>query len=269
MAQRYNTDDPRDLARLIRPPATANGMPQCLPRTTVCGSAEAERMGLTPLLDYPDKLIDPADYKEVIERCHEKQLFPMYHHEASHAFDAGWDQNGLGYCWTFGATAATMDARALEGQSPVRLAPTSLGWLVNWRNRGYYCDRTIAGARERGIASADFVPDLSINPREFKEGWEDDALNYRPTEWWDTRWTSEASMIQQAITLLATPRPGYIAYNWWSHALAMVGVRWDEKERNNLVWLPFNSHDDGIIELTGSRAVPDELYVVRATSLPR
>jgi len=40
----------------------------------------------------------------------------------------------------------------------------------------------------------------------------------------------------------------------------MVGVRWTEGERYNLTWQAWNSHGDGLIELTGSRGVPDEAY---------
>jgi len=225
-------------------------------------------MGLVPMLDYPDKLVQPEDYKEVIRHCHEHKIFAMYHQEASGVLKPGWSQGRSNLCWAYSLTVATMDARALEGQPPVRLSPWSLAWLVNWRNQGYYCDRAIAGARQRGIASVGFAPEYELNPRDFKDGWSQDALNYRPTEWWDTRWLSEESMVQQCLTILATGRPLYGGYNALSHAMEPCGLLWDETQRNNVIWIVRNSHDEPEpIEMVGRIGVPDEVYGPCATSL--
>ncbi len=102
--------------------------------------------------------------------------------------------------------------------------------------------------------------------KQYADGWETDALQYRLAEAWDTDRSSEATMIRHCLSILATGTPLYIAYNWWGHALECVGLRWDESERNNLVWQSRNSHDeDDLIELTGAKAVPDEAYGIRAT----
>jgi hypothetical protein len=263
---RFNDANYRKLIRLSR---TDNGMPQVLPRTTICGSREAESMGLISMLDYPDELIDPRDYQEVIARGHRERTFPIYHLRNTGINVDGWNQNGFGYCWTYGLTGCVMIKRAIEGQKFVRLSPFSLGWLVNWKNAGYYCDRAIAGAKERGIADIDHVPEYELNPNKFDLEWKTNALDHRPSEWWDTRRQDEASMVQQCITILDAGSPLYVAYNWWGHALLVCGILWNSSERNKIIWQLWNSHNDGIIELTGSRGVPDEAYGVRSTSLPR
>jgi hypothetical protein len=254
---------------LVGPSHAEDGAPQALPRQTVCGSPEAMAFGLAPVLDFPDVLVQPADYKAVITHCHEAQVFAQYHQAAAGVFAKGWDQDGYGFCWAYGLAAATMACRATEGQAPVRLAPFSLGWLVGWRNRGFYLDGAIKGACEQGIASAEFVPEYELNTRNFKAGWEADALKYRPLEFFDTRRSDgEAKMIQQCLSILATGRPLYIAYNWWGHALQCCAMRWDEKERNSIVWVIRNSHNEkDVIELVGTKGVPDEAYGVRATNL--
>lgn len=255
--------------RLIMHTQTANGMPEVLPRTTRCGSREADLLGLVPMFDYPDDLVHPADFKGVIHHCHERKIFPVYHQKASGVLDDGWDQDGFGFCWAYGVTIALMDQRALENQAPVRLSPFSLGWLTGWRNAGFYCDRAIAGARERGIASAEFVPEWNLRPSTFKPGWEQDALNYRCGKWWDTYKQNEIMMLQQCLTILRTGTALYVAYNWWSHALELVAMLWDETERNNVVIVLRNSHaEPDVIELAGSRAVPDEAYGLQRSSLP-
>ncbi len=252
---------------LARHPVTEDGGPQFLPRRSIYGQASALNLGLAPIHDFPDVLIKWEDRKEIILDCIARQVFARYHQAASGVFDAGWNQNGLGYCWAFGLTAATMGCRAVEGKPAVRLAPTGLGWLVGWKNRGFFCDEAIAAAAEKGIPSAEFIQGISIKPSEFKAGWEKNGLLYRPTGWWDTRRDDgDVEMIRQCLSVLATGRPGYCGYNWWGHALEIVGMEWDEKQPNGIVWILRNSHNESdVIALTGEKGVPDEFYGVRST----
>jgi hypothetical protein len=259
----------------LHPSHAEDGAPEALPRQTRYGSAEAEACGLVPVSDYADELVQPDQFKEVIAECHAKKMFPMYHMEASGLLKR-WTQDGYGFCWAYWITACLMGKRALEGQTPVALSPFSLGWLVGWRNQGYYLDRTIAGAKEKGIAPLDFVPEYELNTRNFKQGWEQEALNYRASEWWDVNVEQNRvgtilnplEVIRQALTILRTGVPLYIAYNWWGHALTCVGMEYDESKPNKIKWLDWNSHNDGIIELSGSKGVPNELYGIRSASLP-
>ena len=232
-----------------------------LPRKSVYGSAP----DLIPYGDTADQLVSPSDYKEVIAHCHEQKLFPMYHQNASWMPKGKrWNQNGLPYCWAWGITTALQDCRAREGKPTVDLAPVSLGHCVGWASRGNYLESAIAGARDRGVAPAEYIPDQhSRSYRSYKSGWEEAALNYRVGEVYDT---NPRDMIRHAISVLRTGTTLYIAYNWWSHALACCGVIWDESKPNNLRWVIRNSHnEDDFIELTGSRGIPDEAYGVRST----
>ncbi len=175
---------------------------------------------------------------------------------------------GVHNCWNYGITHATEDCRAAEGQPAVKLAPNSLAYLVNWRNQGYFCDETIAAVRQYGIAPASMVPEYKMDPREFDPKWEQERLKYRVLEWWDTRRSDGViRMIQQCLAVLMAGRAGYIARNWWGHALESAGMEWDEHQPNNVVWIDFNSHGDGLIRLAGSKGIPDEFYGVRAGSL--
>lgn len=260
MAKRYDETNWREL---LRPSQTEDRGPQCLPRRTRYASPEARAMGLIPFEEYPDAIVPWEAVPEVIARCHEEKIFPLYHQERTGLLNP-WDQDGYGYCWAYGLTAAVMGCRAVEGQEPVRLSPFSLGWLVGWRNRGYYCDAAIAGARERGIAPVDYVPEYSLDPRRFKSGWEKKARLYRPREWWDVATRTDSKIvICQSLTILSAGRPPYLAYDWWGHALECVGLLDDGGE---IVWQLQNSHADGVIEIAGRRGIPDEAYGVRATS---
>jgi len=225
--------------------------------------------GLIPFGEaFPDKLVDPADYKQVIQFCHDRQIFPIYHQRDTWAPKGRrWYQGKLNYCWAWGATAAFKDLRAREGKPMVELAPVSLGWMVGWNNRGYYIDETLAGIAKRGIAPAECVPDpRNPDPRTFREDWQEQALNYRLGERWDTDNSRKATMIRHSISILWTGTALEVAYNFWGHALECCSVEWDESVPNNLVWVLRNSHnEDDVIELTGDRAVPSEAYGLRAS----
>ena len=232
-------------------------------RKTKYGSAP----GLVPLGDTPDKLVDPKDYKEVIERCHREKIFPMYHQNNTWGPKGfKWNQNGLNYCWAWSLVGDIMNCRAVERKPTKLLAPVSLGWTVGWKNRGNYLEDGIKAVKERGICEARFVPDEhSKRSSSFEDGWEKNGLLYRLPD--DGVWdTDRSNMIQHAITILSTGRSGYIAYNWWGHALSLVGLIWDETQANNLRWIIRNSHNEpDFIELTGRRGIPDELLGIRAT----
>lgn len=173
-----------------------------------------------------------------------------------------------GNCWAWGLAASIMDVRAREGKPTKLLAPVSLGFTVNWANRGNYLESAIRGATERGICEAEYVPDpFSRAYKGYRQGWEQNALLYRLAESWDVDNRSTSAMIQHSISVLSTGTPLYVAYNWWGHALECVGVEWDESVAYNIVWVLRNSHNEAdLIRLTGSRGVPSEAYGIRATA---
>lgn len=254
---------------LLKPRHTIDGSPECLPRRSVYGSRVAQNMGLRPLDDYPQMLIDPKDYKDAILEAHRLKVMPMYRVlETWRKVNPRWNQNGLPWCWTWGCTGAFMTTRAGEKKKTVIFAPNSLGWLVNWEARGFFIDETAAGLRERGVASAAFVPDfLSRNPRTFKAGWEEDAFKNRFTsDLYDTDNSSVARMIQHCVTLLCSGISLYIAYDWWGHALECVGVNWNDN--GVLDWVDSNSHnEDQLLLIQGTRGVPSEAIGCPSTEL--
>lgn len=211
-----------------------------------------------------DKLVDPKDYKEVIQHCHDQQIFPLYHQHATWAPEGQmqWDQNGLGFCWAWGATAGLMDLLAREGKPVPLLSPVSLGWLVNWRNQGNYLESAIKGLKERGVCEMKYTPDPhSLSYRNYEEGWETNWLGYRLGEVFDTDGSSKKTIIQHTVTLLSRGISCPNAFTWWGHALEVVAVWWDESVKNNIRWGIRNSHKESdIIEMTGDNAVSDEVW---------
>ena len=98
MPQRFNCDDERTRTYLRK--RYRGG---AFPRKTAYGRAP----DLIPYGEaYPDRLVDPRDYREQIKACHAALMFPIYHQHASWAPPGfQWNQNGLPYCWAWGVTS--------------------------------------------------------------------------------------------------------------------------------------------------------------------
>jgi hypothetical protein len=257
MTHVWNVDDPQQRQTLLDRVPVA----QVMPRRTVYGHAP----GIIPFgEDQPDKLVDPKDYKEVIAHCHEKKIFPVYHQRDTWAPEGRieWNQDGLNYCWAWGATAGLMDCLARETKPFTLLSPVSMGWTVNWKNAGNYLEDAIKALKDRGVCESSYTPDMhSRNPNTFKPGWEQDALKHRLYQVWDGDCGTTASAIQHLVSILKLGVPCPDALNWWSHALEIVSVEWDESVPNNLVIVRRNSHaEKDVIRMTGNKAIPDEFY---------
>lgn len=268
MIHRYDTDTQSHILLAQR---GYEAVPEVFPRRTRYGDSDALKLGLDPVESVPDVLVTKDAYKAVIADCHARQIFPMYHQHASWApVGFQYNQNGLGYCWTWSGTGAVMDVRATEGKETVLLAPVSMGYLVGWANRGNYLESFIEGAKNDGICPA-INGDVNShqNSASTWAGLSDKRKLYRLGQVWDTNpKAGDDVMIQHCLSILAYGRPLYIAYNWWSHALCCVGMRWDESVLNNIVWVIRNSHNESdLIELTGSKGVPDEAYGFISTQL--
>lgn len=239
------------------------------PRRSEYGKPSAYKLGLSPLGDYPQKVIPRSDWKDAIEESHRLKIQPIYHEAGSwRKEEKNYNQDGLPYCWAWGAASTMMNARACSGKSTILLAPVTLGWLVDWRDQGYFLDETLAGVRQRGIASREFVPDQHNNsPSSFRDGWEEDALKHRFTgDIYDTDSSNKEVMAGHIITLLCAGIPLYVAYMWWGHALQKSGVRWKEGAYLNLEWADTNSHNETEpIWNTGEKWVPYEAYGVPST----
>lgn len=229
-------------------------------------SGRARWKNLTPVEQaMPDKLIPFDGLEAAIANAHAQQSFPMYHQRRLW-FPEGfsWNQNGLGYCWTWGGCAALMTCRNMEDKPHVMLAPASMGYLVNWKNEGNYLESWIQGAIEKGVC-----PALENNWNSTKRSasywaqWEEHRKLYRldPGAVFDTDPRDDKVMLQHIATLLCAGIPLYIAYHWWGHALQMCGLIWAPGEYLNVKVVDTNSHDDlDWLILAGTKMIPDEAY---------
>jgi hypothetical protein len=257
----FDTDNPADMAMLmdLQPPERRFEYR----KLSRYGSGRAMDRGLRPVEDVPDVLVPTDSFKEVIEHCHAEKIFPMYHQTATWAPPGfQFNQNGLGYCWTWSGTGAVMTTRAMEDKDTVLLAPVSMGYLVGWRNEGNYLEDYIQGARNEGICPAvDGDINSWKNSKSYWAPYEAERAKYRLDAIWDCDNSSDSRMVQHALSCLAYGRPVFIAYNWWAHALHCVGMKWSESASPKCVPIIRNSHNENdYITLEGSKSVFDEAY---------
>jgi hypothetical protein len=257
----YNTDDPKDVATLKAQAASSFELYPRRWRSYGYGTDKTYKaFGVIPVDASPDVVLPTNEWKEAIARAHEKQNMPMYHQYNSWAPEGFvYNQDGLGYCWTWGGTAAVMDCRALEKKKTTLLAPVSMGYLVGWQNRGNYLGSFIKGAKNDGICPA---VNGNVNSHQNSSSYwsqhDADRDKYRLATVWDC---DRSQMWRHCVSILCYGVPIYVAYNWWGHALELVGVRWDERQPSNVRAILRNSHrESDLIELTGSRAQPSEAY---------
>ena len=231
-------------------------------REFVYGSQRALELGLQPVDDVPDILVDFDDFEAVIKECHEKKIFPMYWQQRTWAPDGyRWNQNGLNYCWSWSGVAALLDMLAAEGRPTPQLAPVTAGGAVGWANKGNYLDSFVEWVRNDGIAPAEFVPNMfERNYRQYKEGWKEAAKGFRLRNILDTnRRAGTREMMRQVLSILKLGRPQYAAWNRLSHAMEIIGMLWTPGKWMNITLVIRNSHDETEpIEMYGENATPDE-----------
>lgn len=256
--EHFNADTQSELLLAKRSVSFA----QYLPRQSVYGESSAYMMGLDPVEAGLDKILTEADLEGAIKRAHETKSFPMYWDQRTWGKDKfKYYQNGIGYCWTFGGTAGLMTLAPLLRRTEIKLAPVSMGFCVNWANRGWHLDGWANAAKTRGVAVA---PDGNVNSlnrdARFWEKYEATRVFGRLRTAWDTNnGASIKTMALQCASILCYGRPLYIAYDWWSHALCAMGLLWTPGTFMNLTWVIRNSHgEDHLITLEGQRGVPSE-----------
>jgi len=233
-----------------------------------------------------DVLIKPENFKDAIDRATELKLFPYYYRQ-QWLPDGGsltWNQDGLGYCWTWGGTGCYMSLRCVKGLSQVNLAPVSMGYLVRWNNQGNYLESWLRGAMDDGIVpvqggetSLDEWPDVSVNSTNRSSSFwgrhDEHRKDFRLGDAWDINTRSgELRNAQECLTALTLSAPIYMAHNYWSHALQIECMAWDTSAPNNVLWGHLNSHNNNrVLWLEGTRGSPDEAYPfisIKPTDVP-
>ena len=228
----------------------------CLPRESPVGGLEG-----IPVFAEHVPILPESEWKPRIAAMTERGLFIGQRWKSNPEADY---QNGLGFCWAYSLSQATMAVRACETQPFVQLSPESLAECVGYKNRGYYLDEALVYASKWGIASRATVPQHKISESQWNTDYKEDRQNYMPTEWWDL---GGSDVWGETVTALLMGYGCYVGYDWWRHAVFLDGLRVGSNGKIEVHTC--NSHGPGNDAwLAGSRAIPSMgSFVLRATTL--
>ncbi len=176
------------------------------------------------------------------------------------------DQDGLGLCWAFSSTKATMYTRVIAGAAPLRLSAWWVAGMVKgWRDEGGWGAESLDQIRTAGVPTEALCP--AYKSSYATPAVAADASTRKVIEWYDgteDRDQNRRIMISAFLLGLAP----VLDYNWLSHSMCgckLVSI--DPLE----VWTD-NSWNDisqygpkGCYKLTGSKAIPDGIVVPRVS----
>lgn len=176
------------------------------------------------------------------------------------------DQGQTNYCHANSPALAIEILRAVQGESPVVLSPGSIGGPVTgYRNEGAVIEDDLRQIVEFGAATVDFVPANQISKSGWKPGAMENAALHKVTHWWDLG-AKDSGMFNRCATLVLQGIPVCVGYNWWGHAVTLVGLV--DLGGGKLGFVFRNSWgssygDDGYGILAEGKGTPDSAYAPR------
>jgi len=116
-------------------------------------------------------------------------------------------------------------------------------------------DTDIEWAAKHGCAARSFCPYLLHTPSQFKTGWDKNALEHVPIEWYEL---GRQNMWAETVTALLLGYPIYPGFDWWGHSvmggkLVVVGSEICLEIENS--WEP-SWGDQGYGVLKGTKKIP-------------
>lgn len=137
------------------------------------------------------------------------------------------DQNGHGYCWSYGAIS-TVEANYLaQGRDYIELSPHSVAaGYMKGKDRGGWASMALKWSTERGIVPDALWPKHSLNHRL----WDDPAIaaeaaKHKPLEWVDI----EDGDMEAERSLLASNFACGMGIPWWGHLIMFGIIDWSDK----------------------------------------
>ena len=157
--------------------------------------------------------------------------------------------------------------RLQQGLPYIELSASSVGGPVTgWRNAGAFIHDDLKHIVRSGVASTKFVPMLTTNLRDCKQGWTDDAAKHRVSEFTDVK---PRNFLEHGSLLLQNCPVG-VGLNYWGHAVTdfeLVDLHTEMPATN---WLRYGTDfinswgkdwgDNGCGIRTGNKALADAIY---------
>lgn len=228
-----------------------------VPYGSIPGVPAGAEIPIIPMEEWPDRIADKERTKSTLKHLWAESPIGIL------------NQGQVSYCHAFSAVGGAMLQRWQEGLPFKMLSASSVGGPVTgWRNAGAYIHDDLQQMIRGGIASTDFVPMLTTNRSDCKQGWEQDALRYKVTEWKDV--PPRDFLIHGS--LLLSNHPVIVGLNYWSHAVEDLVLRDLDQTKAATNWLRYGFEfanswaatwgNAGFGIRTGNKALADAIYTI-------
>lgn len=211
----------------------------------------------------PEFTFQVFDWQEIRERIIERERTKSRNCDRLRAkgFTYG-NQSRTNYCWMHGCVNMQKGTRILRNMPHVDLSPAGAAAPIkNFRNVGGWGGEALEWLKVNGVPEVKFYPANVIDRDYYTEETKANAKKHLVTDWEDVKPRDLQVLFSALISDLLCP----VAFNWWRHLVGAVDPVILGNDKYGL--MIFNSHNDGdFLVLEGSRAVPDDVQVIRAVS---
>lgn len=234
--------------------------------------------GLKPRLTQPGKLFcaKPFDLELIPENEVKSRILDRQQEQGSRrqfGEDAGIKvkfQDRLNFCWMFSGVSGLEYARAMAGLPHEILSPSSGACPVTgFRNVGNSMEAGLQRLVGKGVATVDYVPEVTLSNRDFRPGWEKNALKHRAEIFVDVMSKQDGEMDRRLTTLLLNDY--VVPFGLYSMKHAMLYIDVVMIDENTIGYVVQNSWgtnwaDRGFAIFPRGKGTADEGYgIARAT----
>lgn len=216
--------------------------------------------------EFPDELLlDEHELKVCFENqlANHSMLFDL--RERCGGLLDSLDQDGLGLCWAFSSTKATMYTRMLMGLVYKKLSPWFVaGVIKNWRDEGGWCTLSLHEIAKNGVPEYDLCPSYKKPSAEQFAKCRENGKKYLVTKWWEGS-RDKDKLNHQKLSAYARGLCPVCDYNWLGHSMCGCGVT---KFRSLQDWEELNDNSWGMkaglrgcYQLKGSKAKSDQIII--------
>ncbi len=228
--------------------------------------------GKNPYAKPCEEVFDLIPESEWVDRIKERDENKSWQYEIAKQLKVK-DQGRLGFCHAYGTVETAEVSRAIANEPYVQLSAESIGGPVtNWRNEGADPSDDLEQLINVGACRQDFMDKAwSLNPRKWKDGWEEDCANHKCTEWIDL--AVPGKELEAAVSACLLGFACGLGYMWWFH-FVMSGLKLKvvdasaKRMYNKYSMLGRNSWgpdygEDGFFWLTGTKMIPDWSFAIK------
>lgn len=173
------------------------------------------------------------------------------------------DQDGIGWCWCHSGVSAALLERCKQGEPYVDLSAFAIGSIIkNYRDEGGNGIEGVEFQAERGCPTSQFWPQQSRSKaNDNPQTWANAAL-HKMQLWYDL--DPSRMWLQLCSAMAMDLGPAVSDFNWWSHSVCTARIK-DYKGKVSTIWNSWGDSwsDQGMGDLQGSHAVPDNAQVLR------